>query len=218
MYKLTILLTIVALSVACGTSPDFPYPPATYRTPICFPDDWLKSLVDHNGSLNYDFGPGPYARPRTEIAIGLKGLQLSVTQQKLYNPHVPVVITDFKGNNVSMQQRAFALVEDWYPAVPKDPNAEFDVKRTLGFTGAIGWAKPTKDCDPAFANVASGTGRPIRYSIPVTVSEARRVALGFCDSYREKGKTKRVMTLNVEGAAERDIDLLVSGEQNQPQT
>lgn len=210
-------LTIAFFLLSCAQKQEFPYQPATYRTPICFTDDWQKSLVDQKGRLNYDFGPGPYARPKTEIAFGAKNQSLEFVSQTQLSARVPIVITTFDGENLKIQQQAFALTEDWYPHLPADPNIGFASKRTLGFTGALGWAQPTRKCDPAFRNVASGTGRPIRYAVSVAPGSRKQVALGFCDSYREKGKITRVMILQVEGAMEQEIDLLVSGEQNEPQ-
>ena len=70
------LITLLSLSMwGSGFSQDrvvdFRYAPFGGFAAICFPDDWLKTVVMDDGSLGYDFGPGPYARPLTRISIGI---------------------------------------------------------------------------------------------------------------------------------------------------
>lgn len=219
MKKVFLFFIVLILLSSASNSQDmsFPYSPAKWRTPICFVNDWQKSLVDHQGALNYDFGPGPYARPKTTISIGIKDGNLDVKNQRLHSPRVPVVITDFAAEDILMQQKSFALYDSRIHQIPKNPNEGFSVKRYSGLVGCVAWAQPNKPADPAFENVAWGTNRPIRYHLDVTPNSQKVVALGFCDSYRVKGKITRVMELHVEGAPTQTIDLLVSGDQNEPQ-
>ena len=92
----TIASLLLLSSIAAGQerTVDFRYSPKSSFTVICFPDDWQKTVVTSSGSLGYDFRPGPYARPFSEISVGVKGETLNVKQQFLQDPHVPVVTTE----------------------------------------------------------------------------------------------------------------------------
>ncbi|MBN1542218.1 hypothetical protein JW992_08720 [candidate division KSB1 bacterium] len=209
-----LLFLMIPLSVWAAP---YAYPPASYRTPICFPYDWQKSLVNERGDLCYDYGPGPYSHPGTRIAVALQGIDMTVESQTLVDARSPIVLTDLQSTDVMLELEAFALADS--PAL--EPvvlsNSGEAIARSKGFTGAIAWAVPSKPADPAFRNVGWGTGRPICYTIDVEPGSRKQVILGFCDSYRQKGKIPRVMQLEVEGETARTIDLLVLGEQGQPQ-
>jgi hypothetical protein len=218
MRRLSILLFITALVLAsCGEKEPFPYSPAKWRTPVCFLNDWQKSLVDQNGELAYDFGPGPYAEPKTGISIGLKNEKLSRTKQTLYSAEVPIVSTRLEGTGAAVDLTAFALPDAGAVNPVSLGSRKGRIIRNKGFVGCIAWTIPEGEADPAFRNVAWGTGRPIQYGIVVRRGASKQVALGFCDGYRKKDKITRVMKLTVEGAGVQEIDLLKSGDRNQPQ-
>lgn len=209
-------LCLVAQVKGQDQTVDFRYAPSHWRTLISFPTDGQKSLVNEEGALAYDFGPGPYAQPGTTIRVGAKGDTLRRTRQHLMDPRVPVVITEHAAPGVRLRQEAFAVVLD-SARIPLAPPDTFRVHRQNGLTGAAAWAAPKGEADPAFRNVAWGTNRPIRYRIAVEPGTRKRVALGFCDSYRKPGGIRRVMELRVEGAAPETINVVEEGGQNVPQ-
>lgn len=190
---------------------DFKFAPANYLTAICLVDDWQKTLVSETGALAYDFGPGPYAKPLTEISLGIKEKSLPVTRQYLRDPQVPVISSAFGS---VMQQQAFALIPEKLPLqTPSVINEK--VQRLGGLNGCLGWAAPTGKVDPAFRNVAWGTNRPIKYRVKVLPGSQKRVALGICESYKPRPGT-RIIELHVEGAAPLTVDPMASGEKNHP--
>ncbi|MGH7456512.1 MAG: hypothetical protein ACRENG_34510, partial [bacterium] len=193
---------------------DFRFAPESYLTAICLPDDWQKTLVSEKGALAYDFGPGPYARPLTEVSVGLKGKELRVNRQYLQDPRVPIVVTESVGDGVTMQQHAFALIPEKLPL--QTPTVIDDkIQRIGGLNGCIGWASPSGKIDPAFKNVAWGNNRPIKYRVKVRPGSKKRVAMGICESYKPRAGT-RILELHVEGATPLTIDPMESGEKNHP--
>jgi hypothetical protein len=199
-----------------GRSIDFRHAPPRWKTLISFPDDRQKSLVNETGALVYDFGPGPYAKPKTTVQIGLQNDTLHRTDQRLMAPKVPVVITERGNGKTHLRQEAFALVLDSSRISPPPPDT-FRVDRQNGRTRALGWAEPKGPADPAFRNVAWGTNRPVRYRIDVAPNSRKQIALGFCDAYREPGGIRRVMELQVEGAPTKRINPAKEGGTNVPQ-
>lgn len=210
------LLPVTALSQ--DPVVDHRFAPSGSYTAICFPDDWQKSLVNHRGALLYDFGPGPYASPTqkisTEISIGVKGETLEVIRQRHIHPRAPIVVTELQGDDMQVKQEAFALIRNSDAEINTN-KPDFRVTRKYGLTGAIAWASPEGEVDPAFRNVAWGTGRPIQYLIKVEKSAQKRVALGFCESRYDKPGI-RVLDLIVEGAAQQTVDPAAKGK-NQAQ-
>jgi hypothetical protein len=195
-------------------SVDFRFAPARWETIICLPDDWLKSFVSDQGALGYDNGPGPYARPLTEISVGIKGAPLSVTRQYLEDARVPIVTTIYQGQGRAMRQEAFALV----PEETQAPGAQEKEKRVIrlgGFNGCVSWADPPQGTDPAFRNVAWGTNRPIRYAVNVTPGSRKVVALGICEAYKWAPGT-RLVELRVEGAAPLTVSTMKDTIKNRP--
>ena len=193
---------------------DFRFAPESYLTAICLPDDWQKTLVSEKGALAYDFGPGPYAKPLTEISVGLKEKALRINRQYLQDPRVPIVVTERIGDGVTMQQHAFALI-------PQNPQLQTPtwindkVQRIGGLNGCISWASPAGKIDPAFRNVAWGNNRPIKYRVKVTPGSKKRVAMGICESYKPRAGT-RILELHVEGSTPLTVDPMASGEKNHP--
>ncbi len=213
----------------------FPFSPARHLNAICLPDDWLKTLVTERGALAYDFGPGPYARPLTEISFGLDGPPLTVTRQFYEDPVVPIAVTLSESPSVRMVTRAFSIIplppahSGAYPGNdrlthPGEPDpqewagfriGDDRVTRRGGLNGAIAWCAPPPYADPAFRNVAWGTNRPITYRVNVSPGAARRVAFGLCESYKQR-PGGRYIELRVEGGDPLTVDPLVDGERNRP--
>lgn len=213
------LFGVIILSVwapeTAAQSVDYQFAPSYWRTLISFPADSYKTLVDEAGALNYDFGPGPYAQPGTQIRIGVAGDSLQRVSQRLADPRAPVVITEHEAEGVRLRQEAFAVVLD-SARIPPPPPDTFRIHRQNGRTRTIAWADPNREADPAFQNVAWGSNRPIRYQIDVAPGSCKRIAMGFCDSYRKPGRVKRVMRLQVEGADPTTLDVVATSGQNEP--
>jgi hypothetical protein len=216
LKELFSLLVIIFHGVVfCQTrAVDFKFAPANYLTAICLPDDWQKTLLSEKGALAYDFGPGPYAKPLTEIAVGVKEQESHVTRQYLAEPRFPIVTTEFRNGGLAMQQQAFALIPDKLPLqTPSRINEK--IRRLEGLNGCMAWAAPAGKVDPAFRNVAWGNNRPIRYRVKTAPGSKKRVAMGVCESYKPRPGT-RILELRVEGAAPLTVDPMASGEKNHP--
>ena len=211
---LALFLLIPSLSLGQQGVVDFRFAPAHWQTIICMPDDWLKTMVSDQGALTYDYGPGPYARPLTEISVGMKGVSLRVSRQYLEDPRVPIVTTLSKGDGLTMRQVAFALVPEKPSTLPKDGKND-RVHRLGGLNGCVNWAIPPAGTDPAFRNVAWGNNRPIRYSVQVEPGSKKIVALGVCESYKW-GPVTRLLELHVEGAAPLTVDPMKDSTKNRP--
>jgi hypothetical protein len=213
-----LLLPLVTslLAQMLGAQPrtvDFRYAPATYLAAICFPGDWQKSLVNEKGALVYDFAPGPYARPLTEISVGALGAVLAPKEVRIADPAIPIVEATSVGSGVSMSTRTFALVLG-RPEV-RGPFSSGRVTRKGGLNGVSSWALSAPMGDPAFRSVAWGTNRPIYYSVQVPAGAAKIVVLGICDPYKPVAG-QRVMELRVEGAPAQVVDPLVDNKRNTP--
>ena len=215
-----LLVLIIVLIPLVGTGAelelDYRYAPSKWYTPIGFVDDWQKTLVNPDGEFHYDFGPGPYVRPNTRVAIGMKGEDFQMTDQFIEDARVPIVETVAGNQDGQMHLKAFALVREANVTEWAKQESQTRIHRLQGLTGSVGWASPPGDVDPAFRNVAWGTNRPIIYRLDVEKGSAKKVALGFCESYRHKPDL-RVAAMQVEGAPNRTVDLATATKKNQPQ-
>ena len=193
---------------------DYAFSPARHLTAICFPVDWQKTVVTETGALAYDFGPGPYTRPLTEVSMGIRGEELAHGMPAIADPRFPAATVDLAGGADTIRVTAFAL-----PGTDRTPPAntfmQGRIRRLGGLNGAPGWAMPPPGCDPAFRNAAWGTNRPILYRVRVPAGSARRVALGFCEPYKGT-RNQRVLELRVEGAPPMTIDALKDSVKNTP--
>jgi len=215
--RVLMLVLLAGWSInAYGQPVDFRFAPVNYQTVICFPDDWLKTMVSERGGLSYDFGPGPYARPLTEITVGAAGTRVNPDKQFLHDPRIPVVTTELRADSTAIRLTSFALLPaapTVYPAMPAWNNGR--VRREIGMNGCIGWASPPDSVDTAFRNAAWGTNRPILYRVSVERGSSRRIAVGICESYKARAGM-RTQELRVEGAAPQVIDPMASGVKNTP--
>ncbi len=195
-------------------SVDFRYAPAESCTLICLPDDWLKTAVRTGGALMYDFGPGPYGRGLTSIAVGIRGDSLRVTEHTFADPRVPILTTRLAGRGTSIEELAFSVIPDKITPPPTIWRGG-TIRRTGGLNGCIGWASPADTVDEAFRNAAWGTGRPIRYAVRVPPGSAKRVALGVIEPYKW-GPGVRLIELRAEGAPPQVIDPMGDNIRNRP--
>jgi len=214
-HRLLLLLVTVGISAQAQTRViDYRYAPPFYHTPVGFVDDWQKTMVNEQGALLYDFGPGPYVRPNTIVHVGVKNVELRVVGQKLKHSRIPIVTTQRSGEGVNLTTDVFAIVpRESHTAKKQRPSPT--VRRLLGLNGSLSWANPEGKVDPAFKNVAWGTNRPIIYRIAVKKGSRKTVALGVCESYRTTAAL-RAMEFHVEGASIRTVDPLLFGVRNQP--
>ncbi|MBI5693341.1 MAG: hypothetical protein HZC55_24955 [Verrucomicrobia bacterium] len=193
---------------------DHRYSPVTWHAALGLPDDWHKPMANERGALLYDFGPGPYAQPLTVVEFGLRDQPLQPTGQRWRESRVPIVETTLgtaSGTAVAVTTLAVPPRET-APSRASFPRYE----RLDGITGALGWARPTVSCGPEFRNVAWGTNRPIRYRVRVDAGARKRVALGFCESYKPR-LHERVAAMHVEGAAPQTADLALTAPRHAPQ-
>lgn len=193
---------------------DFRYAPATHLTAICFPMDWQKSLVNEKGALAYDFAPGPYARPLTEISVGVKGAVMMPKELRIADPRIPIVEATSIGGGVSVGTQTFALVTGARQEI-RGPFSSGRITRRGGLNGVPSWATTALVTDPAFQSVAWGTNRPIYYSVQVPAGARKKVVLGLCDPYKPAAG-QRVMELRVEGAPSQTVDPLIDDKRNTP--
>lgn len=193
---------------------DFKYAPAHWMSSIGFPDDWQKTLVNQDGALCYNFGPGPYATPLTTVSIGVKNQNLKRTKQYLPDPKVPLVTTKFSANNLTVEEHAFAIVDN-RSIDNKHAKKIYPVVRKYGLENVMNWSDVPSDIDPAFRDVAWGTNRPIKYLIRVPKNSRKQIILGFSDSrYGQPGL--RMLNIYVEGTSHLIIDPAAKGK-NIPQ-
>jgi hypothetical protein len=191
---------------------DFRYAPFGGFAAICFPDDWQKTVVTDQGSLGYDFGPGPYARPLTRISVLPKGDSVTLVGQHYQDPRVPIATTEYRTRAGSMVLRAFAVVPDRRQAHQIRGGK---VRRLGGLTGTVAWASPPAAYDSAFRSVAWGVNRAVRYRVSVDPGSRKEVALGLCEPYKPRAGM-RIMDLHVEGAAVQTVDPRSGVGKNQP--
>jgi hypothetical protein len=208
-----VVLFLPALVLCQTTTVNFRYASQRYFAASCFPYDRVKTVVTQNHGLGYDFGPGPYAQPLTEVTFRVAEDSLVLREQRCVDPTIPIFSAAFSAPDIVVMQEAFAV-----PLGKKGVGSRTKprLERLLGWNGTIGWARPPEGTDPAFCNVAWGANRPILYRVPVRRGSEKLVALGFCEPYKW-GPGTRTMEVRVEGADPLVFDPLSSGKKNEPQ-
>ncbi len=215
LFVASLLLALTATAATAQYKVDYEFAPARWLTPIGLIDDWQKSMVDEQGRLAYDFGPGPYVRPLTTVAVEVVGAGAETISQTLLNARTPIILTEHRDGTHQWRQTAFAIIPDEpQPSVPMSPDGSY--RRHEGLVGSPAWAAAADGRDASFRSVAWGTGRSIRYDIRVPTGSSRRVALGFIEVYKSRIGS-RSMDFLVEGAAMQTVDLIESGGQHVPQ-
>jgi hypothetical protein len=192
---------------------DHRYAPQRHINAICFPGDWLKTVITDRHGLGYDFGPGPYAVPLTEVTLGVQGDTLKLERQYFSDPTIPIAVGEFEGGGLTVLQEAFAVP---MPGGTPSANTRARVTRLQGWNGTLGWAATGKDVDPAFRNVAWGVNRPVLYRVAVSPGSAHEVALGILEPYKW-GRGLRILDMRVEGAAPLIIDPLEKAKKGEPE-
>jgi hypothetical protein len=209
-----VLLGVMAPVAAATNDPwtiDFRYAPPSWQTAICLPDDWQKTLVGKDGSLLYDY-PGNYAGFGTRITFGLPG-ETQWLKQELASPRVPIVRTVQRNGNVEIVEEAFALAP---PLAPPKRKAGLVLERVDSQVTQTGWAAPPAGSDPAFSNVAIGSGHAIQYRFKAGKAARYTVTFGLCEGYHAK-PGQRILTLQIESKSLRTVDLVAEKGRNQPE-
>lgn len=213
---LALLLNLLVLGTPQAQHPqvDFRYAPYRSLNAICFPNDWQKTVVTERHGLGYDFGPGPYGVPLTELTVRALGEELAMARQWMDEPSVPLMRSEFHGTGITVSQEAFAVPLGSKGAIAgRKPQA---VRRIQGWNGTISWAHPPPETDPSFRSVAWGVNRPIQYRARVARGSEKLVAFGICEPYKW-GPGTRTFDLRVEGSAPVFFDPLASAAKNVPQ-
>ena len=182
---------------------DFRFAPGSWDTAICHPDDAQKTLVSEEGELLIDYAgrPGQF-----RIRIGVDAGEREVSSQKLVDPRVPMVETNWWGPRSSaITTFAFALPpEAELPEWDRPPETFFRVAG--GQRPEPGWGRPEEPAHPAFSDVVVGWGEAIAYRFPAP-EEAATLALGFIESHHQTPGA-RLLEVFVEGERRRTLDPL----------
>ncbi|WP_438479802.1 hypothetical protein [Oleiharenicola lentus] len=193
---------------------DFRYGIPTWHQPLGVPEDWHKPMANERGALLYDFGPGPYVQGLTVVEAAAEGEAFTHDHQLfLEGPRVPIMSTVLKRGSDSIHVTTLAIAPE--KASPSDARTK-DYERLDGISGAIDWAKPATGVSPEFRNVAWGITRPIHYRVKVGSGAAKRIMLGFCESYKNY-LYQRTAHMQVEGAPDQIVDLALNAPHNQAQ-
>jgi hypothetical protein len=193
---------------------DLRYGMPTWHQPLGAPGDWHKPMANERGALLYDFGPGPYVQGLTVVELGAEGAPLEfVSQGFMESARVPIMRSQLRRGAGTVEITTLALA----PAAPAESNGRTaDYERLDGISGVAHWAQPTGKVSPEFYNVAWGNNRPVAYRVRVPAGGAKRIMLGFCESYK-KLLFQRTATMEVEGAPTQLADLALNAPLNQPQ-
>lgn len=194
-------LFFVQSSLLAQLSVDHRYSIPWWQSLVCLPDDPVKTLVGKEGQI---FGDYDYKGPRNfSFSIGLDGkTPLVWKEQRLLSARAPITRTVKTSGSVTVQEEAFLQIPE---EQPMNSVVRFDSRRT-----EKGWSKPTVACDPSFNDIAmglkglSGEGL-VELHVRVKPGAAYSIALGFCEGKYDTAGIRK-MRINVEGAAQRDID------------
>lgn len=214
--------TAALLAAAAGLAPvsatertiDLRYGMPTWHQPLGAPGDWHKPMASERGALLYDFGPGPYVQGLTVVELGAEGTPLEfVAQDFAAGPRVPVIRSRLRRGADEVEITTLSLVPA-APAVSEGRAAQYE--RLDGISGVPYWAQPAEGVSPEFRHVAWGNNRPIAYRVRVPAGAAKRLMLGFCESYK-KYLFQRTAVMEVEGAATQSVDLALNAPHHTPQ-
>lgn len=185
----------------------------TWHSPLGLPGDWHKPMVSDRGALLYDFGPGPYAKPKTVIEFGVSGESLENRQQIISDVRKPIYTTHLSNSHSNVVITTLAIP----PLNTSASQSNYGkYERLDGISGALGWAHPSCQSSPEFNSVAWGINRPLRYRLKVQPGAFKRIVLGFCESYKPR-LGERLALMQVEGATDQLVDLALTAPINTPQ-
>jgi len=189
---------------------DHRYRPSWWQTLICAPDDPVKTLIGKDGQLLGDYG---YEGPRNfSFSIQFdSGLPAIWESQRLIAAKIPIVHTIKRSKDIRIDEIGFVQIP---PVEQVRKIVRFDSRRVMR-----NWSKPSVPCDKAFRDVAygsktGGTGI-VAFHIKVPKGSEHTIALGFCEGEMKK-PGYRVMSVQVEGASQRQIDPVQDFGPNKP--
>jgi len=211
---LIILSCTVSAVLAADRTVDLRYGMPTWHQPLGIPGDWHKPMANERGALLYDFGPGPYVQGLTVVELGAEGAPFEFVAQAFADgPRIPIMRTQLRRGGATVEITTLSLA----PAAPAESNGRTPAYERLdGISGVPHWAQPVEGVSPEFRYVAWGNNRPVAYRFRVPAGAAKRVMLGFCESYK-KYLFQRTATMEVEGAATQAADLALNAPLNSPQ-
>jgi hypothetical protein len=193
---------------------DFRYGIPTWHQPLGVPEDWHKPMANERGALLYDFGPGPYVQGLTVVEASAEGDAFAFEHQDfLGNVRVPIMRSRLTRGTDHIEVTTLSVAPG---KVSASIGRTKDYERLDGISGAIDWAKPGEGVSPEFRNTAWGITRPIHYRIKVSAGAAKRIMLGFCESYKSM-LYQRTAHMDVEGAPAQIVDLALNAPHNLPQ-
>ena len=134
-------------------------------------------------------------------------------KQELASPRVPIVRTVQRNGDVEIVEETFALAP---PLAAPGQEAELFLERVDSQAAQTGWAAPPAGSDPAFSNIALGSGHAVQYRFKAGKAARYTVVFGLCEGYHAK-PGQRILTLQVEGKPLRTVDLVAEKGRNQPE-
>jgi len=210
IQRMLILFRFTAFAPGVETTDDFSwevnfkYAPKTWRTLICFPDDWQKTQVNSDGALLYEF-----QRPRgfeTRLKAGMLR-DAKTIRQELLDPRIPVVRTVKRSDSVELTEEAFAMVPAKAPGNNTQTSGPGAVERIGSQMTLQAWVEPSLPCTNAFKFVALGYGEPVRYRFGAVPAKTYTLVLGFCEGEKQH-PGERILNIQIEGSSRRKIDLV----------
>jgi hypothetical protein len=209
-----LLIVLSCAALATERVVDFRYGMPTWHQPLGIPGDWHKPMANERGALLYDFGPGPYVQGLTVVELGAEGAPLEFVSQGFADgPRVPVMRSQLKRGADSVEITTLSLA----PAAPALSDGRTQhYERLDGISGVPHWAQPVAGVSPEFRHVAWGNNRPVAYRVRAPAGAAKRLMLGFCESYK-KHLFQRTATMEVEGATTQAVDLALNAPHHAPQ-
>jgi hypothetical protein len=209
-----LFIALSCAALAAERTVDLRYGMPTWHQPLGVPGDWHKPMANERGALLYDFGPGPYVQGLTVIELGAEGAPLEfVSQGFAEGPRLPVMRSQLRRGPDTVEVTTLGLAPT--AAAVSDGRTQ-TYERLDGISGVPHWAQPAAGVSPEFRNVAWGNNRPVAYRVRVPAGAAKRLMLGFCESYK-KHLFQRTATMEVEGAAAQAVDLALNAPHHAPQ-
>ena len=204
---------------------DFRYSPPTWQAAICMPDDVDKALVGKQGEFLDEYGAGSKAEPfGLAIQHDLAGGSTWV-EQRLFSPQVPIVETRKQAGSVRIEEELFAVIPGHETTAAGSGQPPLRrVTAPKGIPAAAkstppeenrGWARPAVPCDPAFCDVAVGWKGPLDYELRVPPGKRMKIVVGLCEGHFDQ-PGKRVLQIEVEGAATKIVDPVKESGKNRP--
>jgi len=182
---------------------DFRYQPFHWETAIGLPFDWLKTTVNQEAALTYDYAPGPYATPLTSVHLGVANDSLKVGSIAWSRSHHGVVEAT-KVDASGIKQIDITLLRLTDPdAVGVEPDGFR--RREVIYNHALGWVNLPDSIDEAFSSVSWSSNNKIVYEVKVDVGASKSIVLGWADSRYFQEKV-RVIRAIVEGSEYLDVD------------